>query len=63
MHEATRRVLSVLLQRMEGLEGKSRTTLVAATNRRQDLDPALLSRFGLSLRFDLPNLKVCDVVT
>jgi len=62
MHEATRRVLSVLLQRMEGLEGKSRTTLVAATNRRQDLDPALLSRFGLSLRFDLPNLKARDAV-
>lgn len=55
MHEATRRLLSVILQRVEGFEGASNATLICATNRRQDLDPALLSRFGLQLRFDLPN--------
>jgi SpoVK/Ycf46/Vps4 family AAA+-type ATPase len=58
MHEATRRLLSVILQRVDGLEGPSRATLVCATNRRQDLDPALLSRFDLTLTFGLPNAKV-----
>lgn len=55
MHEATRRLLGVLLQRLEGFTGKGRCTLVAATNRRQDLDAALLSRFDLSIAFDLPD--------
>ena len=57
MHEATRRLLSVILQRVEGLEGSSDSTLICATNRKKDLDPALLSRFDLQLRFDLPNEK------
>ncbi len=30
-------------------------TLIAATNRREDLDAALLSRFNLTIRFDLPD--------
>jgi len=55
MHEATRRLLGVLLQRLEGFTGKSKCTLIAATNRRQDLDPALLSRFDLILNFDMPD--------
>jgi SpoVK/Ycf46/Vps4 family AAA+-type ATPase len=37
MHEATRRVLSVLLRRIEGFE-RSSTLVIAATNRRSDLD-------------------------
>eukprot|EP00622_Pseudochattonella_farcimen_P006258 FR742039.1.p1 GENE.FR742039.1~~FR742039.1.p1 ORF type:complete len:162 (+),score=18.45 FR742039.1:66-488(+) len=57
MHEATRRLLSVVLQRVEGLEGTSKSTLICATNRRQDLDPALLSRFDPQLRFQLPNQR------
>jgi len=61
MHEATRRLLSVILQRVDGLEGPSKATLVCATNRRQDLDPALLSRFDLTLNFGLPNAKVCQM--
>jgi len=35
MHEATRRVLSVILQRLEGLEGSTKATVIAATNRKQ----------------------------
>jgi AAA+ superfamily predicted ATPase len=54
MHEATRRVLSVILQKLEGFEGSSKSTLICATNRLQDLDAALLSRFQLTIRFDLP---------
>jgi SpoVK/Ycf46/Vps4 family AAA+-type ATPase len=55
MHEATRRILSVLLSKVEGFASERRTTLICATNRRQDLDSALLSRFDLSLRFDNPD--------
>ena len=43
MYEATRRTLSVLLRRLEGYTSKQSTIFVCATNRREDLDPALLS--------------------
>lgn len=54
IHEVSRRMLSVLLEKIEGFEQNRRTTVVCATNRKQDLDSALLSRFGLTIRFDLP---------
>jgi Holliday junction resolvasome RuvABC ATP-dependent DNA helicase subunit len=57
MHEATRRILSVVLQRIEGFKGKGKSLLICATNRRSDLDAALLSRFDLSIRFELPDLE------
>jgi ATPase family associated with various cellular activities (AAA) len=56
MHEATRRVLSVLLRRIEGFENSGgRTIVIGATNRKEDLDDALLSRFDVSIRFRLPS--------
>jgi ATP-dependent 26S proteasome regulatory subunit len=55
MHETSRRILSVLLQSLEGLHGRSKSLLVCATNRRRDLDPALLSRFDLSVTFPMPD--------
>jgi len=55
MHEASRRVLSVLLRRLEGFEDGRRSVLICATNRPQDLDAALLSRFDITIGFDLPN--------
>jgi ATPase family protein associated with various cellular activities (AAA) len=54
MHEATRRVLSVLLRQMQGLVDTSNVVVVGATNRQIDLDPALLSRFTRSVHFPLP---------
>ncbi|PKA50607.1 26S protease regulatory subunit 6B like [Apostasia shenzhenica] len=42
MHEATRRILSVLLRQIDGFEQEKRVVVIAATNRKQDLDPALL---------------------
>uniref|UniRef100_A0A7S3PKW1 AAA+ ATPase domain-containing protein n=2 Tax=Aplanochytrium stocchinoi TaxID=215587 RepID=A0A7S3PKW1_9STRA len=59
MHEATRRILSVLLRTLDGFEdkGEKRSVLVAATNRKKDLDPALISRFSLSVHFELPDVK------
>ena len=58
MHEATRRLLGVLLRHMDGFDSKKRSVVVGATNRPQDLDPALLSRFSATVEFGLPG-EVC----
>lgn len=55
MHEATRRILSVLLRKIDGFNQNNGTILIGATNRKDDLDPALLSRFNTSIEFGLPN--------
>lgn len=55
MFEATRRILSVLLRRMDGLGSLTNTILIGATNRKIDLDHALISRFDQSINFPLPN--------
>eukprot|EP00878_Enallax_costatus_P021941 GHUV01023255.1.p1 GENE.GHUV01023255.1~~GHUV01023255.1.p1 ORF type:complete len:291 (+),score=55.39 GHUV01023255.1:158-1030(+) len=78
MHEASRRLLGVLLREIDGFDntlgsdtsaggptttgvstkgsGSSRrSVLIGATNRRQDLDAALLSRFDVSIHFGLPD--------
>jgi Cdc6-like AAA superfamily ATPase len=55
MHEGTRRMLSVLLRELEGLVRRGNTLLIGATNRKADLDPALLSRFDVSISFPLPS--------
>lgn len=57
MFEATRNLLSVLLRKLDGFEGKPTTITLGATNRKQDLDRALLSRFDKSIYFPLPNLE------
>ncbi len=55
MFEATRRVLSVLLRRLDGIDVASNTMTIGATNRRQDLDNALISRFDQIITFPMPN--------
>ncbi|CAL8469402.1 g8943 [Coccomyxa elongata] len=55
MHEATRRLLGVLLRQMDGFGPQSKSVIIGATNRRQDLDPALLSRFDAAVDFGYPN--------
>lgn len=55
MPEYTRRILSVMLRQMQGLVDTSGTVIIGATNRKDDLDPALLSRFTRSIHFPLPN--------
>lgn len=56
MHEATRRVLGVLLRHLDGFDSThKRTVVIGATNRKQDLDPALISRFSTSINFGLPS--------
>jgi hypothetical protein len=64
MHEASRRLLGVLLREIDGFnhrdsssssssdgsggDGSQRSVVIGATNRRQDLDAALLSRWACS---------------
>ncbi|XP_031743223.1 ATPase family AAA domain-containing protein 1-B isoform X2 [Cucumis sativus] len=55
IHEATRRVLSVLLRQIDGFEQDRKVIVIAATNRKQDLDPALISRFDMMITFGLPD--------
>ena len=55
MHEATRRVLSVLLRNLQGIAQSENVLVIGATNRAGDLDRALVSRFNRVVRFELPN--------
>ncbi|TGL57346.1 AAA family ATPase [Leptospira ognonensis] len=55
LFEATRNLLSVLLRKLDGFADKGNTITIGATNRKKDLDPALLSRFDRKIFFPLPN--------
>lgn len=54
-HEVTRRVLSVLLRFLDGIDGPSGCVMVAATNVKHLLDEALLSRFDVQICMGLPD--------
>ncbi|MCO5600730.1 hypothetical protein L7F22_054845 [Adiantum nelumboides] len=62
MHEATRRMLSVLLRQIDGFEQDNRVVIIAATNRKEDLDPALISRFDSSIIFGLPDKQTREEI-
>ncbi len=55
MFEATRRILSVLLRKIDGIEKRKGVITIGATNRAGDLDGALLSRFDQIITFPLPD--------
>lgn len=55
LHEATRRILSTLLRKIDSFESDGEVLVICATNRKKDLDPALVSRLDLSIRFELPD--------
>ncbi|MCX7631789.1 MAG: AAA family ATPase [Turneriella sp.] len=55
LFEATRRLLSVLLRKLDGLGSLTTSVTIGATNRPQDLDAALLSRFESILEFSEPD--------
>jgi len=57
LFEATRRILSVLLRKLDGIDSVVNTITIGATNRKHDLDHALLSRFDQTIHFPLPNDK------
>jgi SpoVK/Ycf46/Vps4 family AAA+-type ATPase len=49
------KLLSQVLKFVEGIAGGARNSVIFATNRPQELDPALLSRCAASVRFELPD--------
>ena len=55
MHEVSRRLLSSLLRKLDSFESNDNTLLICATNRKHDLDQALLSRLDMSIEFALPD--------
>lgn len=55
IHEVSRRLLSILLREIDGFCTSGKTVVIGATNRKQDLDAALLSRFDIILTFGLPD--------
>ncbi|HOP28736.1 MAG TPA: ATP-binding protein [Spirochaetota bacterium] len=57
MFEATRRILSVLLRKLDGMDPAEKTVTIGATNRKNDLDPALISRFDQIIKFPYPNVE------
>lgn len=57
MFEATRRILSVLLRKLDGIDSTESTLTIGATNRMADLDSALISRFDQIIRFPFPNAE------
>lgn len=57
LHEATRRILSTLLRKIDSFESDGEVLVICATNRVKDLDPALVSRTDTSIRFELPDAK------
>lgn len=57
LHEATRRILSTLLRKIDSFESDGEVLVICATNRKKDLDPALISRTDTSIRFELPDAK------
>ena len=56
-HEATARLTGILLRKLDGLEKVENVLLIWATNRKDWLDPALLSRFWEQFYFRYPNSK------
>ncbi len=62
MHEASRRLLSVLLRSIDGVQSKEGVILVGATNRVGDIDAALRSRFDLAITFGLPSLETREQI-
>jgi len=56
-HEASKRLVAQLLTLMDGFAPKHNVVVIAATNRPQDIDPALLrpGRFDWTIDFPLPD--------
>ncbi len=63
-HEATGKITGVLLKKLDGMERIKNILLVGATNRKDVLDPALMSRFKYSQYFRLPNeVEIAKIVS
>ena len=58
-NESSKRIVAQLLTCMDGLKGESNTFVIATTNRKQDIDDALLrpGRFDKKIEFPLPSTE------
>lgn len=45
------------MRKIDSFESEGEVLVICATNRKKDLDPALISRTDLSIRFELPDAK------
>lgn len=56
-HEATQKMIAVLLQNLDGLKSNARLTVLAATNDSENVDPAFLrpGRLDKVINVELPN--------
>ncbi len=63
-NQVTERIVSQLLTEIDGLDGLKDVILVAATNRPDILDPALIraGRFEKQIEIGLPNLKIREKI-
>ncbi len=63
-HEATVRVISLLLQEMDGIKSSSGIIIMGATNRPNKIDPAFLrpGRFDLKLEIPLPDERSLEEI-
>lgn len=61
-HEVTVKVLSVLLRKIQGFASIENIITLGATNRIQDLDSALLSRFSKTITFELPTQEEREAI-
>ncbi len=62
LHEATRRILLTLLRKIDLFESVGEVLVICATNRKKDLDPALISRTDITIRFELPDATSCSAI-
>jgi SpoVK/Ycf46/Vps4 family AAA+-type ATPase len=64
--EESRRGLSTLLAELDGLQSKSASKkfvlIIAATNTPDDIDEAIMSRFGKKIEIPLPDLDACKQI-
>ncbi|MCX6820720.1 MAG: ATP-binding protein [Candidatus Aenigmarchaeota archaeon] len=57
MHEESVKVMSTLLTRLDGLKTRPGVLTIGATNRYEQLDPAIKRRFDSEVYFGLPDAK------
>jgi len=62
IHEATRRILSTLLRKIDSFESDGEVLVICATNWKKDLDPALISWLDLAVWFELPDAKTRSLI-
>ena len=62
LHEATRRILLTLLRKIDSFESDGEALIICVTNRKKDVDPALVSKSSVSIKFELPDRKTRSLI-